>query len=312
MPYIPRFECAKIASFQTTRARHSELWFVGNQKLEQAVLGYAARYVERYQVKLYALSVEGNHIHNVAHFEKANRAQFMRDFNSSVARAVPRYQTAHPGGQFWGERYSSEYLPGDSDIEDKFFYTVLQPVNDGLVDDIRDYPWYNCFEDAITAREVPYKVIRWKQYNDARRFNPKVPIENYTEIVMLKYTRLPGYENLSQAEYEAKMREELIKRTAEAIAKRKGKRALGVEKLLRIRAGSRPRQSKQRVRGESRPRVLSKDPILCAKGYRWHTDKCSDFRASSRQFRKGDLLVEFPKGSYRPTSFTQPEAGTIT
>jgi hypothetical protein len=93
MGYHIRIETEKIASFQTTRTRNSELWLVNRKKLEDAILGYAARYTTRHEVDLYALALEGNHTHNAALFPKGNRADFMRDFNSSVARAVNRY---HP------------------------------------------------------------------------------------------------------------------------------------------------------------------------------------------------------------------------
>ncbi len=51
----------EIASFLTTRSRNSELWFVNNNALEDAVLAYAARYAKRYNVELYAFAIEGNH-----------------------------------------------------------------------------------------------------------------------------------------------------------------------------------------------------------------------------------------------------------
>jgi hypothetical protein len=86
MSYLPRIECSRVASFQTTRSRNSELWFVNNQALEHAILGYAAKYSNRYQVALYALAIEGNHVQMPAHFPNANRAHFMRDLNSSIAR----------------------------------------------------------------------------------------------------------------------------------------------------------------------------------------------------------------------------------
>jgi hypothetical protein len=121
MSYHPRIECKDVASFQTTRSRNSELWFVNNKELEEAILGYAARYATRYEIKLYALAIEGNHIQKAAGFPKANRAFFMRDFNSAVARAVPRYQRDYPGGPLWARRYSAEYMADDLDIEDRFF-----------------------------------------------------------------------------------------------------------------------------------------------------------------------------------------------
>ncbi len=311
MPYHPRFECEKVASFQTTRTRNSQLWFVNNSKLEKAVLGYAARYATRYSVRLYALAIEGNHIQHVAHFPQCNRAHFMRDFNSSVARAVPRFQSNYPGGSLWQRRYSAEYLPGDSDIEDRFFYTVLQPVNDGLVDDIRDYPGYNCFEDAINGTLRHFTVVKWKEYNDARRWNPDVSIEKYTETHTLQYARLPGYETLSQKQYTRIMRKKLKDLTAAALKKRANKPAFGRRNLIKIVPGARPKSTKTSGRYQHRPRVLSKDPARRAAGKSWYFSRYIEYRHASKRYRAGELTTPFPAGTYRPPLFTVGYIGVI-
>ena len=312
MGYHPRIECSDVASFQTTRARNSELWFVNNRKLEEAILGYAARYSTRYEVKIYALAIEGNHIQKVAQFPKANRAHFMRDFNSAVARAVPRFQYQHPGGPLWERRYSAEYLPGDADIEDRFFYTVLQPVNDGLVDSVAEYPGYNCFEDAIRGTLRKCKVIRWKEYNDAKRWNPSVSIDAFTEICTLKYERLPGYDKLSQSEYEAMMRKKLKERTAEVLKKRAGKPSFGAPRLQQTKPGSRPKSTKRNGPRDHRPRILSKSPARRASGEAWYFSTYFEYRRCSRRYRAGDLFVEFPKGTYKPPLFTVAFSGAIS
>jgi len=311
MGYHARVECPKIATFQTTRTRNSELWLVNNPKLEGAILGYAGRYSTRYEIKLYALAIEGNHIQKVATFPKANRAHFMRDFNSSVARAVPRYQANYPGGPLWARRYSTEYLPGDEDLEDLFFYTVLQPVNDGLVDDIKDYPGYNCFEDAVTGTERLYPVVKWKEYHDAKRWNPDVTIEDYTEYCVLKYERLPGYEHLSQKEYELQMREKLAERTKEVLQKRKGKPSFGVENLKAVKPGSRPHKTKTSGPRDHRPRVLSRNPKRRAEGKKWYFQIHSEYKVASKRYRNGEKDVVFPEGTYRPPLFTVAYQGTI-
>jgi hypothetical protein len=311
MPYHPRIECKDIASFQTTRTRNSELWFVNNKKLEDDILGYAARYSTRYEVKMYALAIEGNHIQKVAHFPKANRAHFMRDFNSAVARSVARFQPKFPGGALWARRYSAEYLPGNEDIEDLFFYTVLQPVNDGLVDDIAHYPGYNCFEDAITGRGRQYKVVKWKLYNDARRWNPSVSIEEFTEIYTLQYERLPGYEALSQAEYEALMRNKLKERTAEVLEHRRCQKSLGAHGLLRIQPGTLPKRSKRSGPSDHRPRVLSKNTRRRSLAKAWYFSTYFEYRRASKRYRDGDLSVLFPNGTYRPPLFTVAFSGGI-
>jgi len=311
MGYHPRIECTKIPSLQTTRARNSELWFVNNPALEEAILGYAARYTTRYEVALYALAIEGNHIHQVNLFPKANRAHYMRDFNSTVARAVARYQKDYPGGRLWTRRYSADFLAGEESIEDYFFYTVLQPVKDGLVDDIKDYPGYNCFEDAITGRARKYKVVKWKQYNDAKRWNPAVSIEEFTEHCTLRYSRLPGYEHLSQSEYQTLMRTKLKERTAAMIAARPVSGSVGPENLRLVKPGSLPKRTKKSGPNDHRPRVLSKDPARRSEANAWYFEIFFEHRRCSKLYRAGDLTVQFPEGTYRPPMFTVAYDGVL-
>jgi len=311
MGYHPRIECTKLASFQTTRARNSELWFVNNADLEQAILGYAARYMTRYQVIMYALAIEGNHAHLTCRFPKGNRSQFMRDFNSSVARAVARFQQNYPGGRLWARRYSSEFLGANEDIEEYFFYTVLQPVNDGLVDDIRDYPGYNCFEDAVMGREKKYKVINWKKYNDAKRWDPEISLDDFTEICTLKFTRLPGYEKLSQTDYASLMRKKLQERTAKILEARKQSGSVGTKRLRRVMPGSLPKRTKTSGRTDHRPRVLAKNPKRHAKLSSWYFSVQFRYRDCSKRYREGHPDVRFPKGTYKPPLFTTAFTGSV-
>jgi hypothetical protein len=311
MGYHQRIECKDIPSFQTTRTCNSELWFVNNPELEEAILGYAARYTTRYAVQLYAFALEGNHCQKAATFPKANRAHFMRDFNSSVARAVPRYQRNHQGGRLWARRYSTEYLVGPQDLEDYFFYIVLQPVNDGLVNDIRHYPGYNCFEDAINGTVRHYRVVNWKQYNDARRWNKSVSIDDFTEICTLQYERLPGYENLSQSEYAAMMRKKLAERTQKALEARASKTCVGATNLKLVKPGARPKNTKTSGPRDHRPRVLSKDPKRRAAGKAWYFSIYFAYKEASARYRSGDLGVQFPAGTYKPPLFTVAYCGTI-
>ncbi len=311
MGHHPRVESRKVATFQTTRSQNSELWFVNNPALEEAILGYAAKYATRYRAKLYALAIEGNHIQFPAMFPGANRAHFMRDFNSAVARAVPRYQSDHPGGRLWGRRYSAEYLPGDEDIEEQFFYTVLQAVLDGLVNDIKDYPGYNSFEDAIRGRARAVKVVRWKEFNDARRWDSSVSIADFTDVFHLKFARLPGYEKLSQGAYVRMMREKLHARTEQIIRARGDKGMAGRAALLKVKPGSRPKHTKRSGPKDHRPRVLSKDTERRSKGKAWYFEIYFAYRKASAAYRAGSNRYVFPPGTYKPPAFTVAYSGDI-
>ena len=303
MAYELRIESKKHASFLTTKSRNSELWLVNNKSLEDSVLGFAAKYRERYGVKLYALLIEGNQIQGPAFFPKLNRADFMRDFNSSVARAVPKYVRQFPGGHLWAKRYSCEFLPGAEDLENWFFSTVLKPVQDGLVEKISDYPGYNSFSDAIHGTHRTFKVLRLAEYNTAKRHGRKVHIKDFIDIVTLKYERLPGYEKLSKKEYAALMMKKLEEKRVSIVKDRlsKGLGFIGKDALLKLKPGALP-PPHAGTPEEYRPKVLSISPKRKAKCDSWYLDICLTHKEASRRYRLGELNVKFPPGTYRPYS----------
>ena len=301
MGYHPRIEAGELVNFVTTRSLESRLWFVNNPALETATLSYLAKFAARYEAKVYAVALEGNHIQGPIKFPKENRSHFMRDINSCVARAASRIGN-HPGGRFCARRYSNEFLPNGEDIEEYFFYTVLQPVKDGLVPKISEYPGYNCFHDAVTGIKRKFKVVRWAEYNAAKRRDPTIKIIDYTDTVFLQYERLPGYENLSQQEYKKLMIQKLERRRLQIVEERaaKGLGFVGRDKLKQTATGSLPRSTKKSTIKDHRPRIL----CICDKirhEYKvWYFDIYFKYKSAARDYRLGKPNVVFPKGTYPP------------
>jgi len=300
--YHPRIESSESASFLTTRSRNSELWLVNNKRLEGEVLGYVARYRERYNVKLYGLALEGNHMQGPALFPEENRSGFMRDLNSSTARAVARCCPDYPGGRFWGRRYSSEILPWDEDLEEYFFYTALQPIKDGLVEKLSDYEPYHFFHDAIHGIKREFRVTNWKDYNAAKKRDPSARIRDYQELVTLEYEKLPGYEHLSKKDYAKLMLEKFETRRVQIVNDRKAKGLgfLGPEGLRRVRPGSIPGNTKTSTIDSHRPRVLCVCPQRKAEYKAKYFQTFFEYKDCSKRYREGDLTVQFPKGTYKP------------
>jgi len=305
MAYHPRIESKILTSLVTTRTRNSELWFVNNPGLEGSILGYLAKFAKRYQAQVYAFAIEGNHIHGVMHFPFANRASFMRDFNSCTARAVKRFVPEYPGGSLWGRRYSAEFLPAAEDIEEYFFYVALQPVQDGIVERLQDYPGYNFFQDAIWGIERHMKVMNWAKFNAARRFNKRVRVDTFIETVTLRYERLPGYESLSQVEYAKLMTKKLEERRLRIIEQRRreGKTFLGRDKALTIKPGSRPKSTKESSPFNHRPRILSINHERRAFYRKWYFDILNKYKEASLRYRQGDAKIKFPSGTFAPILF---------
>ncbi|MCB0319503.1 MAG: hypothetical protein KDD60_01175 [Bdellovibrionales bacterium] len=307
MPNHPRIECENLTNLTTIRSRNCEIWFTQNQELEQSILGNLAKFQARYGVTLYAFALEGTHKHEVARFAGSSRGAFFRDFNSSVTRSVQRFCTEFPGGNLWGGRYSNVFISRDEDIEEEFFYTVLQPVQDGLVENIDEYPGYNCFYDAIHGVEREFKVVDWALYNSHKRWKKSIDIANYVTTFRLKYSRLPGYEALSQAKYVAVMKRKLKLRTAEIVKKRlaEGKTFLGRQRLLQTLPGSRAKNPKKTTRWGFRPRIICGCKTTAALMLKWYFSTLAAHHAASYEYRiEGKSEAKFPPGTYRPPDFT--------
>lgn len=307
MSYHPRFESPTRASFVTSRTRRQRLWFANNAPVEEHTLATLAKLSERYRATLYAFALEGTHHHMAGRFPLLNRADFMRDLNSSIARAVARLTPNYPGGPLWHRRYSVEYLWDDSDIEAQFFYTVLQPVKDGLVPKLSEYPFYNCFYDAVRGIKRKFKLVNWARYNEARRYKNDVCIRDYEEVYTLAYDRLPGYDHLTQREYRLLMEEKLEKYRVEIIKKRvaAGKlHFIGRERLLTMRPGEEldVEDVEEVTRKTFRPRMIARGEGQFAPAIEWYFELYLSYKHASRRYRAGDLLVEFPFGTYRPTA----------
>jgi REP element-mobilizing transposase RayT len=294
----------------TSRTRNSELWLANNERVEKFTLGLLAKLSERYNPDIYGFAIEGNHLHTLARFPHLNRADFMRDLNSGVACSVKRYTRNYPGGGLWARRFSAEVVPAAEDIERQFFYTALQPVKDGLVSKLSEYPFYNCFHDAACGIKRKIKYLDTAAYNAALRHNPNTPKKDYITEYTLEYKRLPGYEHLSQKEYKDMMYKKLEIHRQEILAERarQGKTGfVGREALLKMTPGAPAKNSKSSHRYSHRPRVLCVCPERRAYFKSIYFSNYFRYKEASKRFLAGEIDVEFPPNMYRPPSWMVPK-----
>jgi REP element-mobilizing transposase RayT len=275
------------------------LWFVNNYELEQRVLGYLAKYQEKYEIEIYAFVILGNHYHLLARFPKLNRSSFLRDFNSRFTLAVSCTVKHYPGGHLWGRRSSPQLLPLNEDVRHYFHYCALQAVSAGLTERISEYPGYNSFGDAVYCREKTYKVVDWTDYNNRRRSNKNLGIKDCTDEYKLKYSRLPGLEHLSQNEYAETLLKELEEKRSVIIAERKKeeKGFVGPKALRKTRPGALPRNTKT---GGFRPVVLSCCRETRNQFLEWYWGIVELYMEASEKYRNGDRNAVFPANTYKP------------
>ncbi len=303
-----RIEAPELHSLLTTRTRNSELWFTNQEPFEKTALGYLAKYQETYGVELYAFTFQGNHHQSVAKFPGENRAKFMRDFNSITARVANSLIPGRPQrGSLWGRRYSEEKLPNREDIERYFFYCALQAVYAGLCENPFSYPGYNSFHDAISGKSRTFKVVDRARYNDRRRWDTNVKIEDFTKTVTLTFKRLPGYEQLTQAEYKSLMLKKLETLRKEIVAERKAKGLgfLGRKAILTQSQtpGALPKETKLSTRDSHRPLVLTKCLETKRRMLEWYFSIKAAHMIASDKFRRGINDAIFPPQTYKPPAY---------
>ncbi|MFN8392999.1 MAG: hypothetical protein U0136_22080 [Bdellovibrionota bacterium] len=297
-----RIENPKYGSFVTARAINSQLWFVNNRPLEIFMLGYLAKYRDKYESKLYAFVMQGNHYHHVSQFPGCNRAAFQRDLGSRFADAVKRYVPEFQGGPLFERRYSAEALVYSEDIEEQFFYAALQPVHSGLCEFVEDYPGYNSFHDAIWGKERTVQVFRHGEYNECKRYNRNIKRKDFIDEHTLRYDRLPGYEHMTQREYAEMMLKKFEERRQVLVAewKAKGHVFPTRKQLERTEPGTRPKKTKKSKRDSKRPLALSKR-LSTLKEYREeYFPILAEYKLASERYLRGERDVVFPPGTYRP------------
>ena len=300
-----RIENPAFGSFGTCRTINSKLWFVNNSELEESLLANLAKYSNSHEIELYAFCLQGNHYHLTTKFPKANRASFYRDLNARAAESVRRHVPQFEGGPLLERRYSEQALVLAEDIEEKFFYAALQPVGAGLCERLSDYPGYNSFYDAISGRKRKFKLLNWTAYNKAKRKDPLVSKKPFYETYTLSFKRLPGYEELSQEEYKKLMLEKLEERRLKLVKeyKNKGHEFMTKEELRKVRPGSSPKRTKKSKRYSFRPLVLTKCGEARERFLEWYFSVYDAYKKACEKFLAGVLDVEFPPGTYRPSSF---------
>ena len=294
-----RVEETDHAQLSTSKTVNSALWFVNNKALENHILAYLAKYVQKYSVELYAFVIVGNHYHMIAEFPLGNRADFFRDFNARFAEAVRYKVPEFLGGPLFARRYTPQILPLDEDVEDYFYYCALQPVSSGLCQRISEYDSYNSFSDAVLSRRRKFELFRRGDYNAARRYNPDISKREFVDIYELEYRRLPGCEEMEHAEYVKLMHAKLESRRVELVKKRlsENKSFLGREGLRQVKPGTLPHNTKK---GGIRPIVLSRSQEAKKQVLSWYFGVLRAYKIASDKFRKGHFDTEFPQGTYRP------------
>lgn len=143
----------------TSRTREG-LPFVPVEFMNMLLCSALARAQRLYPVQLIAFTMEANHFHLIIRVVDPEVASaFVGYFKGETAHHLNKLLDRH-GTAVWDERFDSPIILDYPQLLEKFAYVSLNPVKDGLVSSMQDYPGlcsYKHLREGIN--EVPVKLI---------------------------------------------------------------------------------------------------------------------------------------------------------
>ena len=237
----------------------------------------------KYGVRLHACCVLSNHYHIVLSDPQRKVCDFLRLFNSLVARAL----NAHYGRweNFWSsEPASIVRLSEAQDVFDKMLYTICNPVSSFLVEDSRLWPGLCSRPEQIgaEARTIERPGFFFRQDGDA------------PQTAELRLEPPAEWDRETQRRFERAVEER--EATLRDRAKAEGRFFVGLKRITRQSRESRP--SSVEPRRERTPHIACKCPELRVREIARWKRFVADYREALREFVRGARDVLFPAGTY--------------
>jgi len=246
-------------------------------RIFEYLLGLAC---ERYGILLHAYVCMSNHYHLVVTDPNGELPDFLRYFNSLLARAVNcargRWET------FWaGDSYNAVDLLEEDDVLDKLVYTLANPVSAGLVG--RAWAW-----EGATSMSLHFGGRRIVQ-RPSVFFSDRMP-----EEVTLELQVPPYLSHMSSRELHSVLAERVAEIEAECRAT--DRKPLGMRGVLTADWNDSPttREPRRGLNPRLAARCTATRVAAIAAFKRW----VDVYRSVRARFVAGERDIEWPRGTY--------------
>lgn len=150
--------------FITSRTEEG-LPFVPLRFMNMLLWSALARAIKLYPVNIIALTIEPNHFHMMIRvIDPEDASRFVGYFKAESAHHLNRL-LGRQGRTVWSERFDSPILLDYEKALDIFSYILLNPVKDGLVDSIAEYPGVSSYPSLrdgfnhLSVKGIPKSVV---------------------------------------------------------------------------------------------------------------------------------------------------------
>jgi REP element-mobilizing transposase RayT len=281
--------------------------------MNMLLLSVLGRALKLYPVQIIALTVEPNHFHMMIRVINPEHASgFIGYFKAESAHHLNRL-LGRQGRTVWSERFDSPIILDYEKALEVFSYITLNPVKDGLVNSIAEYPGVSSYPalrdglNELTVKIIPKSAIE-PLSNPARPFLEDDKLFRYyssdefkTETIRLEPECLRAAFSELENKCDAEVRELLLSRLrADELAFREsrgGKSAIGptrLEKASMLTSHTPPKAGVKML-------CLSTIAELRKNFIRQFRNLCQQCTEVFCRWKSGFTNIPFPPGMFAPS-----------
>jgi REP-associated tyrosine transposase len=245
---LPRAVIADRTYLITRRCSERRFFLRPGVRTNQAFIYALAEAAQRFGIRVHTVLAMSNHYHVVCSDPQGLYPRFLRRFHQLLAKSM----NAHWGR--WEAMWASEQSSVVECVEpeDAFresIYTLANPVAADLVDRSLLWPGVSSLGAQLHGKAITVRRPSWFYDKNG----------NMPEEVTLVLHRLPGFEQLTEAQWRDKLRRAIAHAEAEATAKRReaGRGVKGRKAVRRDSAFASPKTHTPKRRIS--PRVAAKN-----------------------------------------------------
>ena len=266
------------------------------------IIGAAvARAQELSPIRIHWVESNINHLHigfSAKEDQLDNISDFFRNIGSNIAGKINRKWGRE--GHMWGAAFRPTGCSDEPSAEQQLVYSVTNVVKDGLVETVRESPFFTSYRALAHGEEMSFWWIDWDSFNKAggfrkRNHRPK----DYLKWVELELVALPEQEEWPEHRRQSWMRFEVreVEQATRDELRGEGRRAMGVAALFAVNPRDRPKSPRD---SRPQPKCHWSDPAARRRYERQQRDTRAEHRVASIEYRGGFWEREFPEGTFRP------------
>ena len=293
--------------FITNRCHQQRFFLVPSRAVNAIILGCLCRAALEHGIVVYGYVFMSNHFHLLVGAPGLNLGEFMRDFQSMLAREINglRDRTGH----FWEGRYKSEHVLDDESMIERMVYMMANPTEAGLVEHPEKWPGVCSWDAHRSGGEVTGQHLLKKEYRRYRQTHPDSD-ETFEEVranweqatFTLQLARLPVWRDVDDDTYVERLRE-LVDAECDRIRRDRKTRRKDFLGAWGVRAQHWNRRPKT-IERSPQPLCHSCDPQKRAEHREMIATVTGLYRRAMKKLREGTprqkARVSFPHGTYPP------------